>query len=86
MAFKKEQIEHTPASLLTLDEAAQRMNVEPQYVRSMIENNQVPGIKQGGEWRVDSAQLDLYTSTEKRIAAAMGSDEVVDAPASAGRL
>lgn len=78
MAFKKQQVEHTPGSLLTLDEAAQRMSVEPQHVRGMINNNQIPGIQVGGEWRVDSAQVDLFTSTEKRVAAALGSNEEVD--------
>lgn len=78
MSFREQQIEHTPGSLLTLDEAAQRMNVEPQDVRSMISNNQLPGQKISGEWRVDVAQVDLMGSTEKRIAAALGSNEVID--------
>ena len=78
MAFREQHIEHTPGSLLTLDEAAQRMSVTPEYVRSMISNNQLPGQQISGEWRVDVAQVDLMTSTEKRIAAALGSNETVE--------
>ena len=68
-------MEHTPGSLLTLDEAAQRIGVATQTVRDMIRNNQIPGHRMQGEWRVDVAQVDLWTSTEKRIAAALGSGE-----------
>jgi excisionase family DNA binding protein len=79
MAFREQHIEHTPGSLLTLDEAAQRMNVNPEDVRSMISNNQLPGQQISGQWRVDVAQVDLMTSNEKGIAAALGSDETIDA-------
>lgn len=75
MSFHERQMEHTPGSLLTLDEAADRLHVDPQEVRSMISNNQLPGHQVGGEWRVDVAQVDLHASTEKKIAAALGSNE-----------
>lgn len=78
MPFRQQQVEHTPASLLTLDEAAQRMNVRPSTVEQMIKSNQLPLVEVGGEKRVDVSQVDLYTSTEKRIAAAMGSNETVE--------
>ncbi|HIB66871.1 MAG TPA: DNA-binding protein [Phycisphaerales bacterium] len=78
MSFKQQHVEHTPASLLTIDEAAQRMNVRPSTVQEMIKSNQLPVIHVGGEKRVDVSQVDLYTSTEKRIAAALGSNETVE--------
>ena len=78
MPFKQQQVEHTPASLLTIDEAAQRMNVRPSTVEEMIKSNQLPTLEVGGETRIDVSQVDLYTSTEKRIAAAMGSNETVE--------
>lgn len=77
MPFHDRQVEHTPGSMLTLDEAAQRMNVEPEDVRQMISNNQIPGHQVSGEWRVDVAQVDLYRSTERKIAAALGSNEEI---------
>ena len=80
MSFREQHIEHTPGSMLTLDEAAQRLSVEPEDVRHMISNNQIPGHQVAGEWRVDVAQVDLMASTEKRIAAALGSDELADGP------
>lgn len=79
MPFQEQHMQHTPGSLLTLDEAAERMNIEPQDVRQMISNNQLPGQEIEGEWRVDVAQVDLFTSTEKRIVAALGSNEEIDA-------
>jgi len=78
MPFKQQQVEHTPASLLTIDEAAQRMNVRPSTVEEMMKSNQLPTLEVGGETRIDVSQVDLYTSTEKRIAAAMGSNETVE--------
>ena len=78
MPFKQQQVEHTPASLLTIDEAAQRMNVRPSTVEEMMKSNQLPTLEVGGETRIDVSQVDLYTSPEKRIAAAMGSNETVE--------
>jgi len=76
MSFKEQQVNHTPGSLLTVDEAAQRMNVRPHQVEQMIKNNQLPGQKSGTETLVDVAQVDLWTSTQKRRTSALGSDEV----------
>ena len=78
MPLKQQQVEHPPASLLTIDEAAQRMNVRPSTVEEMMKSNQLPTLEVGGETRIDVSQVDLYTSTEKRIAAAMGSNETVE--------
>lgn len=71
MPFRERQLEHTPGSLLTLDEAAQRMNVQPEDVRQMISNNQLPGHEVAGELMVDVAQIDLFTSNEIKIAMAL---------------
>lgn len=78
MPFQNRQLDHSPADLLTIDEAAQRMNVETGEVEDMIQNNSLPSVTVGGERRVHVAQLDLYTSNQIGVAAALGSDEEVD--------
>ncbi|MFA5506911.1 MAG: helix-turn-helix domain-containing protein [Vulcanimicrobiota bacterium] len=80
MSFHEQHVEHTPGSLLTLDEAAQRLNVETTDVRQMISNNQLPGYEVAGEWRVDVAEVDQMASSEKQMAAIQGSHELADGP------
>lgn len=75
MSFRQQHVEHTPGSLLTIDEVAERMNVRPAHVKTLIDSNQLPVVKVAGDMRVDVSQVDLFTSTEKRIAAALGSNE-----------
>ncbi len=72
MPFDEKQLVHTPGSLLTLDEAAQRMSVQPEDVRQMISNNQIPAHEVAGELMVDVAQVDLFASSE--IESAMESE------------
>ncbi len=40
-----------PPEVLTLDQAADLLRTEPEVVRSMAENGELPGRLVGGEWR-----------------------------------
>lgn len=75
MSFQAQHVEHTPGSLLTLDEAAQRMSVDVHTVEEMVQNNQFPVHQIDGEARVDVAQVDLWTNTQIKRTAALGSNE-----------
>lgn len=80
MPLDNRQLEFTPGALLTIDEAAQRMNVEPDEVEDMIRNNTLPAVTEGGEPMIHVAQVDYYTSTEiSKTAHLGGSGEEVDA-------
>lgn len=80
MPLNNHQLESSPGDLLTIDEAAQRMSVEPQEVEDMIRNNTLPAVIHGDEPMIHVAQVDYYTSTEiSKTVHLGGSDEVVDA-------
>lgn len=80
MPLDNRQLEFDPASLLTLDEVAARMNVEINEVEDMINNNTLPAVTEGGEPMVHVAQVDYYTSTEiSKTTHLGGSNEEVDA-------
>lgn len=79
MPLDNRQLEFTPGALLTIDEAAQRMNVEPDEVEDMIRNNTLPAVIEGGEPMIHVAQVDYYTSAEiSKTAHLGGSNEEVD--------
>ena len=79
MPLDNRQLEFTPGALLTIDEAAQRMNVEPHEVEDMIQNNTLPSVVENGEPMVHVAQIDYYTSSEiSKTAHLGGSNEEVD--------
>lgn len=80
MPLDNRQLDFSPGSLLTIDEAAQRMNVEPQEVEDMIQNNTLPAVTEGGEPMIHVAQIDYYSSSEiSKTAHLGGSNEEVDA-------
>lgn len=80
MPLDNRQLEFTPGSLLTIDEVSARMNIEPNEVEDLINNNTLPAITEGGEPMVHVAQVDYYTSTEISKAAHLGgSNEEIDA-------
>lgn len=80
MSLDNRQLEFTPGSLLTLDEAAQRMSIERQEVEDMIRNNTLPAVMEGDEPMIHVSQIDYYTSTEiSKTAHLGGSNEEVDA-------
>lgn len=80
MPLDNRQLEFTPGTLLTLDEAAQRLNIEPEEVEDMIRNNTLPAVTEGGEPMIHVSQIDYYSSSEiSKTTHLGGSDEVVDA-------
>jgi excisionase family DNA binding protein len=46
-----------PLRMLTLDEAAQVVNVSKRTLLRMIQRTQFPALKVGGQWRVRQSQL-----------------------------
>lgn len=74
-----EQLDNSPGELLTIYEAAQRMNVDAEEVEDMIRNNTLTSVTIAGEHRVPVSQLDQYTSSEIEVASLKGSNEEVDA-------
>ncbi len=80
MPLDNRQLDFSPGSLLTVDEVAERMSIEPQEVEDLIQNNTLPAVTEGGESMVHVAQVDYYTSTEiSKTAHLGGSNEEVDA-------
>ena len=80
MPLDNRQLEFTPGTLLTLDEAAQRLNIEPEEVEDMIRNKTLPAVTEGGEPMIHVSQIDYYSSSEiSKTTHLGGSDEVVDA-------
>lgn len=45
-------------SLLTTDQVAARLAVDPSTVRRWIDDGRLPAVKPGGAWRIDPADLD----------------------------
>ncbi len=79
MPLDNRQLEFTPGALLTIDEVAQRMSIEPSEVEDLIRNNTLPAIAEGGEPMIHVAQVDYYTSTEISKATHLGgSNEEID--------
>jgi excisionase family DNA binding protein len=79
MPLDDRQLENSPGALLTVDEAAQRLSIEPQEVEDMIRNKTLPAITDGGEPMINVAQLDYYTSTEiSKTVHLGGSNEEID--------
>lgn len=80
MPLDNRQLEFTPGALLTIDEVAQRMSIEPAEVEDLIRNNTLPAITEGSEPMIHVAQVDYYTSSEVSKASHLGgSNEEVDA-------
>lgn len=47
----------TPA-LLTTQDVAERLAVDPSTVRRWIEDGRLPAVKPGRQWRIDPTELD----------------------------
>lgn len=75
MKTPEQQMIPTPASLLTVDEAAQRLNVDPTTIREMLANQQVQTVDVDGEPRLEVRQLDALTSRSLKDALVGGSGE-----------
>ena len=79
MPLDDRQLEFSPGTLLTIDEVAARMNIEPYEVEDLINNNTLPAVTEGGEPMIHVSQVDYYTSTEiSKTTHLGGSNEEID--------
>ena len=56
---------YMPETLLTLKEAAARLNVSLTTIRRMIYDGELKGIKVRGDWRIDPVDLEEYIRRNK---------------------
>ncbi len=50
---------------LSLDEAAEQLDVTPEQVSDMIRRGELAGHKENGEWVVDKTSVDLYRAVRR---------------------
>jgi hypothetical protein len=75
------QLEYSPANMLTLDEAAQRIGVDTDEVDDLIRNGCLTSVVYDGQPCIHVSVLDLYTSGLIPIANALSSNaELNDVP------
>ena len=58
--------------LLTLNEAAELLQVSTRTLQRMIHSGEMPALKVGGQWRVREAQLRQWVEKREGSARAMG--------------
>jgi len=58
--------------LLTLNEAAELLQVSTRTLQRMIHSGEMPALKVGGQWRVREAQLRQWVENREGSARAMG--------------
>lgn len=58
--------------LLTLNEAAELLQVSTRTLQRMIHSGEMPALKVGGQWRVREAQLRQWVENREGSARAIG--------------
>jgi len=58
--------------LLTLNEAAELLQVSTRTLQRMIHSGEMPALKVGGQWRVREAQLRHWVENREGSVRAMG--------------
>jgi len=58
--------------LLTLNEAAELLQVSTRTLQRMIHSGEMPALKVGGQWRVREAQLRQWVENREGSARVMG--------------
>ena len=58
--------------LLTLNEAAELLQVSTRTLQRMIHSGEMPALKVGGQWRVRETQLRQWVEKREGSARAMG--------------
>ena len=58
--------------LLTLNEAAELLQVSTRTLQRMIHSGEMPALKVGGQWRVREAQLRHWVENREGSARVMG--------------
>lgn len=53
-------------ALMTVDQVAEHLQMNPQVVRRWLQDGRLPGIKIGREWRVDPNDLKAFIESKKR--------------------
>jgi excisionase family DNA binding protein len=51
-----------PATMMTIHDVAQSLNVDERTIRELIRKNELRAIKVGKEWRVTENDLDAYVN------------------------
>lgn len=81
MIIDESQLEYSPDSMLTLDEAGQRIGVESDEIEDLVRNGVLSSVIYDGEPCIHVSALNLYTSTLIPIANALSSNqELNDVP------
>jgi excisionase family DNA binding protein len=52
--------------LLEVDFVAHRLSVSPEFVRRLLRKEELAGIRLGGRWRVDAADLQRWIDVHRR--------------------
>jgi excisionase family DNA binding protein len=52
--------EEPAMTLLTVDQAAERLGTGPRFIRRLVAEKRIPYIKLGSKVRLDDADLDAY--------------------------
>ena len=55
-------------SLLTVDEAAERLRTKPRFIRRLIAERRIPYVKLGAHVRIDDRDIDAFIAAG-RVAA-----------------
>jgi excisionase family DNA binding protein len=63
-------------SLLTVDEAAERLRTKPRFIRRLIAERRIPYVKLGAHVRIDDRDIDAFIAAGR----------VIPGSASTGRL
>jgi excisionase family DNA binding protein len=50
--------------LMTIEEAAEYLRVNPQTVYRLMQRKALPGVKVGHQWRIRRADLDTYVTSD----------------------
>ncbi len=50
--------------LLTIDQAAEKLQVKPRTVRKWLQKGKLKGVKVGRLWRIREADLEKFVSNE----------------------
>ncbi|HEY5457251.1 MAG TPA: helix-turn-helix domain-containing protein [Acidothermaceae bacterium] len=59
-------------SLLTVDEAAERLRTKPRFIRRLIAERRIPYVKLGAHVRIDDRDIDAFIAAG-RVAAGSAS-------------
>ena len=56
-------------AVMTVQEVADYLNVDPKTVYRLVNRGELPGFKVGGSWRFQKSDLDAWIAKQKKKAA-----------------